>query len=51
MTAYILAAIVAIGSVLWFFAGDDVRSHQSFSGLLCGMVFAAALVISHFVGW
>ena len=51
MTAYILAAIITIGSVLWFFTGDDVRSHQSVSGLVCGLVFAAALIVSHLIGW
>ena len=51
MTAYIIAGIVTLGSVLWFFTGDDVRSHQSVSGLVVGLVFAAALVASHFVGW
>jgi hypothetical protein len=51
MTAYILAAIVTIGSVLWFFTGDDVRQHQSVRDLVFGLVFAAAIVASHFVGW
>jgi hypothetical protein len=51
MTAYILAAVVAVGSILWFFVADDIRQHQSVSGLVAGLAFAGALVAAHFIGW
>jgi hypothetical protein len=51
MTAFILAAFIAIGSILWFLSGDDVRSHQSVSGLVGGLLLAGVIVGSHFIGW
>ena len=51
MTAFIIAGVIAVGSVMWFFSGDDVRSHQSFGGLVAGLVVAAVIAASHFVGW
>ena len=51
MTAFIIAGVIAVRAVLWFFAGDDVRSHQLFGGLVMGLVLAAVIAASHFIGW